>query len=83
MLWDVHHVLRVSLFMCTFAAAKVRIALARRLSIPCKRTIYLQFGRSDEFLFKWVCEPRKSKMTLKKKKNIFTLLLKFKLKCQD
>ena len=26
--------LRVSLFMCTFAAAKVRIALARELTIP-------------------------------------------------
>ena len=26
--------LHVSLFMCTFAAAKVRIALARRLTIP-------------------------------------------------
>ena len=27
-------ILRVSLFMCTFAAAKVRIALVREPSIP-------------------------------------------------
>jgi len=41
--------LRTSFIMCTFAAAKVRIALARRLTIPWDRAIYLQFRRSDEF----------------------------------
>lgn len=49
MLLDAYLVLRTSFIMCTFAAAKVCIALARRLTIPCKRAIYLQFGSSGRF----------------------------------
>ena len=33
-MWDMQKMLRVSYFICTFAPAKVRIALARMLTIP-------------------------------------------------
>ena len=74
MLWGAHQILRTSFIMCTFAAAKVRIALARWLTIPWERAIYLQFRRSDEVLFECIWKPEKSEMTLKKKEYIHIII---------
>ena len=59
--------------VCTFAPAKVCIALARCYQYPDKERLNLQTGRSKRFFLSGV--GVRVAQTLKKKQNIFKLII--------